>query len=227
MDGNDEAVQVLKAVPYLVDVEPALIKRIAEQAVRKEYPSGQVVLVEGEAEVAVYIVQQGWLKAVKIAPDGREHALHFIGPGEAFNAIGIFVESTNPATVITLEPTIVWIIQKDTIFQLLDDYPRLARVVIRRLAGRVQQLMAMVEDLSLRSIEARLARYLIEQSTEEHFQRPRWATQAELANRLGTVPDVLNRTLRSLEKQKLISVKRHQIQILDYDGLAAKAGFDR
>ena len=227
MDASDKAIQALTAVPYFADVDAALVAMIAGQTIRQEYDTGQVVFLEGEKEVALYIVQQGWLKAVKMSPDGREQVLHFIGPGEVFNAIGVFVESTNPATVIALEPTILWLIPQKVILKLLDDYPELARVVIQRLAGRVQQLIAMVEDLSLRTIESRLARYLIDQSTAEQLQRPRWATQAELANRLGTVPDVLNRALRSLAKDQLIRVERHQIQILDYNGLEAKAGSDK
>ncbi|MBL8164044.1 MAG: Crp/Fnr family transcriptional regulator [Anaerolineae bacterium] len=227
MDASDEAIQALTAVPYFADVDAALVAMIAGQTIRQQYDTGQVVFLEGEQEVALYIVQQGWLKAVKMSPDGREQVLHFIGPGEVFNAIGVFVESTNPATVIALEPTILWLIPQKVILKLLDDYPELARVVIQRLAGRVQQLIAMVEDLSLRTIESRLARYLIDQSTAEQLQRPRWATQAELANRLGTVPDVLNRALRSLAKEQLIRVERHQIQILDYNGLEAKAGSDK
>lgn len=91
----------------------------------------------------------------------------------------------------------------------------------------MQQLIRMVEDLSLRTIEARLARYLIEQSTEQLLSRPQWATQAEMANRLGTVPDVLNRALRSLAKDNLIRVERHQIQILDGEGLENRAGLDK
>jgi CRP/FNR family transcriptional regulator len=227
MDASDEAIQALTAVPYFADVDAALVAMIAGQTIRQKYDTGQVVFLEGEQEVALYVVQQGWLKAVKMSPDGREQVLHFIGPGEVFNAIGVFVESTNPATVIALEPTILWLIPQKVILKLLDDYPELARVVIQRLAGRVQQLIAMVEDLSLRTIESRLARYLIDQSTAEQLQRPRWATQAELANRLGTVPDVLNRALRSLAKEQLIRVERHQIQILDYNGLEAKAGSDK
>lgn len=227
MDVSDEAIQALTAVPYFAGVDSALVAMIAGQTIRQEYDTGQVVFLEGEQEVALYVVQQGWLKAVKMSPDGREQVLHFIGPGEVFNAIGVFVESTNPATVIALEPATLWLIPQAIMLKLLDDYPELARVVIQRLASRVQQLIAMVEDLSLRTIEARLARYLIEQSTAEQLQRPRWATQTELANRLGTVPDVLNRALRSLAKDQLIRVERHQIQILNYNGLEAKAGFDK
>ncbi len=50
-------------------------------------------------------------------------------------------------------------------------------------------------------------------------QRQRWATQAEMAARLGTVPDMVNRALRKLSEAGMINVERHQIQILDKEGL--------
>jgi CRP/FNR family transcriptional regulator len=81
----------------------------------------------------------------------------------------------------------------------------------------------MVEDLSLRSVEARLARLLLEQAQGESVRRRRWATQAEMASRLGTVPDVVNRALRKLAEEGLIHVERHQIQILDQEGLKTVA----
>lgn len=226
-DAINQVKTALSNIPYFANLDITLIETIAQHMKVQHYDTGQVVFLEGGPDVALYIVRTGWLKAVKTSPDGREQVLHFIGPNEVFNAIGVFVESANPATVIALEPTTVWIIQQNTILKLLDQHPELGRVIIQRLAERVQQLIHMVEDLSLRTIEARLARYLIEQSTEEQLSRPRWATQAEMANRLGTVPDVLNRALRGLAKENLIQVERHQIQILDYQGLEAKAELNK
>ncbi len=84
----------------------------------------------------------------------------------------------------------------------------------------------MVEDLSLRSVEARLARLLLAQTHTNILPRHRWATQAEIASRLGTVPDVINRALRSLAQEGLIKVERHQIQLLNKAGLETKAGLD-
>jgi len=223
-DLRDGLKSSLLRVPYFADLDDVLVEAIAKQTRLQEFDTEQVVFLEGEQDVALYIVHSGWLKAIKMSPDGREQILHFIGPSEVFNAIGVFIEDKNPATVIALEPTTVWVIQQSVVLKLFDDYPQVARVIVRRLAERVQHLIGLVEDLSLRTIEARLAHYLIEQSTEEQLQRPRWATQAEMANRLGTVPDVLNRALRSLAKHKLIHVERHQIQILDYQGLEIKAG---
>jgi CRP/FNR family transcriptional regulator len=53
--------------------------------------------------------------------------------------------------------------------------------------------------------------------------RPAWLTQAELAARLGTVPDVLSRALRTLADAGLIRFDRRQITVLDRDKLAARA----
>jgi CRP/FNR family transcriptional regulator len=214
-------------VPYFANLDAALLEMIAQQTRLQRYNPGQIVLLEGDQDVALYIVESGWLKAVKTSAEGREHVLHFIGPGEVFNAIGVFAEDSNPATVIALEATSVWVIQQEAMLALFDEHPELGRIVIQRLAKRVQQLIQMVEDLSLRTIEARLARYLIEQSKAEQMARPRWATQAEMANRLGTVPDVLNRALRSLAKDGLIKVERQQIHILDFEGLEVRAGIDK
>ena len=103
MDANAEAIRALAAVPYFTGVNDDLVKTIAKHTIRQDFEAGQVVFLEGEQEVALYIVQTGWFKAVKTSPDGREQVLSFIGPGEVFNAIGVFVESANPATVIALE----------------------------------------------------------------------------------------------------------------------------
>lgn len=221
-----KAKAALAQVPYFANLDADLVELITQHMRYHEYAAGQIVFLEGGQDVALYIVDTGWLKAVKSSPEGREQVLHFIGPSEVFNAIGVFVADSNPATVIALETSSVWLIEQRTMLDLFDQRPELGKLVIRRLAGRVQQLIQMVEDLSLRSIEARLARYLVEQSEEEQLVRPRWATQAEIANRLGTVPDVLNRALRSLVRENLIRVERHQIQILDYTGLKSKAGLD-
>lgn len=227
MSASDSAVKALSAVPYFRGLDATLVEAIARTTVRLSYSPNQVVFLEGEPSEAVYVVQVGWFKAVKNSPDGREQVLHFIGPGEVFNAIGVFIEVSNPATVIALEQATVWAIQRQDILRLLDEYPPLARMVIQRLAERVQQLIAVVEDLSLRTIEARLARYLLEQSAAETLHRQRWATQAEMASRLGTVPDVLHRALRNLVRENLIQVERHQIQILDREGLEIRARHDK
>jgi DNA-binding GntR family transcriptional regulator len=87
------------------------------------------------------------------------------------------------------------------------------------MAERVQHLVTLVADLSLRSVIGRLARLLLEDAEGDILHRPQWYTQSELAARLGTVPDVIQRALRTLESDAIIDVQRHLIRIQDRPAL--------
>lgn len=211
------------SVPYFADLDADALRSIAGTVIRRNYKPDQVVFLEGEPCAGLYLVEDGWLKAVKVSAEGREQVLRFIGPGEAFNEIGVFADTHNPATVVALEPATIWMIRRESMLRLLEEQPGVARSVIQNLARRVFHLVSLVEDLSLRTVEARLARHLLERAEASAVQRERWATQAEMAARLGTVLDVLNRALHGLADDGLIEIERHQIQILDREGLREKA----
>jgi len=216
---SSKAQQILNSVSYFTELDKTTLDDIACTTIRRSYGSGQIVLTEGEPCFGLYIVESGWLKVVKISLEGREQVFQTLGPGDNFNLISVFTGDPNQASVEALEDAVVWAVPRDAMLRLLDKNPSLARLVIQELAGRVTHLIELVEDLSLRSVESRLARLLLEHARDEILPRRRWATQAEMAARLGTVPDVLNRALRKLAEQGLIKVARHQIQIIDREGL--------
>ncbi len=219
-----EAAGILSAVPYFAGLDAAMLETIARSATRRDFDSGQIIFLEGEVCTGLHIVQEGWLKAVKLSLSGREQVLRFLGPGETFSEISVLAAApNNPATVIALEPSSVLIVPRDMMIQLLDEHSGLARIIIQNLAGRVMHLVSLVEDLSLRSVEARVARTLLENASGGVLQRRRWATQAEMAARLGTVPDVISRVLRGLVEEGIIQIERREIRILDPQKLEAKA----
>ncbi|MCB0016174.1 MAG: Crp/Fnr family transcriptional regulator [Anaerolineales bacterium] len=153
----------------------------------------------------------------------REQILRFLEPGETFNEIGVFADQANPATAIALEPAGIWLIRREALLDLLQERPDFGQHVLTKMADRMLYLVSLVTDLSLRPVTGRLARLVLENTTDDILHRPRWFTQAELAARLGTVPDVIQRSLRNLEKDGHIVVERHQIRILDREALLAIA----
>jgi CRP-like cAMP-binding protein len=214
-----DAGEILRAVSYFSALDQNWLNRLALSAIRRVYDPDQVILLEGEPCMGLYIVESGWLKAIKISVDGREQVLQTLKPGDVFNAISVFTDHPNQATVIALETSHVWLLEREALLRFIDEHPLLMRQVVQDFAGRIMHLIQMVEDLSLRSVEARLARLLLGKARDKYVQRRRWATQAEMAARLGTVPDVINHALRKLVGQGIIRVERHQIQILDQEGL--------
>ena len=213
-------------VPSFAALEPSILEALTQIAIGRSFDVGQVIFWEGEPCVGYYIVQEGWLKSAKISSSGREQIIRFLGPGQEFNEVGLLVDRLNHTTVETLEPTKLWIFQPDPMIRLMEKYPPLEKVVTQNLAKSVVGLLTLVENLSLQPVVARLARMFLDHSTSDVLNRRRWSTQAAMAARLGTVPDVINRVLGSLAEEGLIMLERNQIKILDRKGLERKTMLD-
>lgn len=199
------------------------LRQLAELATWHEYAPGAVIFLENEISAGLCALETGWVKVVKFSLDGREQVLRYFGPGEVFSEIGIFLARPNPATAIALEPVALWRLHHAALQPLLTAQPELLLHVMANMADRIAHLAELVADLSLHTVEVRLARLLLESGTDNALERPSWLTQSELAARLGTVPDVLSRALRALADVGLIHFDRRRIIILDRPGLIQRA----
>ncbi|MCP4427683.1 MAG: Crp/Fnr family transcriptional regulator [Chloroflexi bacterium] len=211
----DQFVQQLRSDPFFSRLDAPTLENLAQGAIWREYAAGETIFWEGEVSPGLYYLQSGWVKAVKSSPSGREQALRFLEAGELFNEVAAFSNQPNPATAVALEPAGVWLLKRDALLQLLRERPDFAQHIIASMAERILHLATLVADLSLRSVNGRLARLILESADDDILHRPRWYTQSELAARLGTVPDVIQRALRSLESDGFIEVQKQYIRILD------------
>lgn len=210
-----ELLNRLWQVPYLAGLNQQALDNMAQTAIGRHYAAGEVIFLENEPSAGLYFLQTGWVKIVKLSLEGREQILRFIGPGEAFNELGIFANRPNPATALALEPADIWLVPRETLVRLLQEHPEFAQRLMENLADRVTYLVGMVADLSLKPVLSRLARLLLDDAKDGVLPRPQWYTQAQLAARLGTVPDVVQRALSSLVTGGVIELQRHQIRILN------------
>ena len=221
-DRNSLALQ-LQNVPYFAGLDATALRELAGLATWHEYAPGGVVFLEGDANTGLYCIQAGWVKVIKLSRDGREQVLRYFGPGEVFSEIGIFLARPNPATAIALAHAEIWQLHRAVLQPLLKAHPGVLLQIMANMADRIAYLADLVADLSLHTVEVRLARLLLDAAPDGMLVRQSWLTQSELAARLGTVPDVLNRALRILADAGLIRVERKQITIVDRAGLAERA----
>lgn len=203
----------LQAMPFFAGLSDELLVQLVPYVTRQHIVAGAIVFWEGDMAPGLYYLVHGWIKVVKSSIEGREQVLRILSAGDTFHEIGAFVERPNPATAIALEPSDVWLVPRAAIMHLVRTQPDFAQRVVENMADRMINLVNLVADLSLRSVTGRLARLLLEVSVNNVVQRPRWHTQAELASQLGTVPDVVQRALRTLEQKGVIEVQRHAIHI--------------
>ncbi len=218
-----DTIKVLSGIPYFSDLDSEVLELITEATVHQSYQEGQFIFMEGDPCLGLYIVEQGWVRAVKISAAGREQVIRFVGPGDVFNEVGVMAGGVNVVSVEALEPVKLLIVQRTALLSLVDEQPTLAKALIENLAKRVLYAMNLVTSLSLHSVESRLARFLLSQEKEDIISRKKWTTQAFIASQIGTVPVVINRAFCSFVENDLIELERNQIKILDRQKLQAIA----
>lgn len=214
-----ELVARLGAISLFAGLDAETLALLASDSEQRTVRPGEFVFVEGEQPRGLYVLESGWVRAVKMSAQGREQVLQFVGPGEPFNTVSIFTTRPNPASAMALEESVVWMVPRATVERVLRERPEFAQRVLENMAERMIYLVGLVADLSLRTVTERLANLVLERSEGGVLERPKWFTLAELAARLGTVPDVVQRAMGRLQSEGIIDVTRREIRILDEERL--------
>lgn len=200
------------------------INQITPLTAEKTYSSGETVIWQGDPCESIYCVITGEVEIYRLSPAGREQILDRMSAGQWFNLVpALIVDAGNQANVRTLTDSRLLSISRSNFTRLLVDVPAFGLAVNRYFAQRLAHMTSMIETLSLYSVRQRLAQFLIAQADSSRGSGiVRW-TQTDIANRLGTVRDVLGRALRHMESEGMLRIEREKILLLDREKLMRAA----
>lgn len=190
-------------------------------AIPLERSARTIIQLEGEPAERMYIVVTGQVKISRIANNGREQVLSLIGRGGHFNTVAIFDGGPCPANAEAISDVTLLALSRHELLPVLAAHPPLMLALLREFAGHLRNLVDLVDSLALHSVQGRLAGLLIShaEAAMHHAALPP-LTQAEMAARIGTVREMVGRTLKMFESQGLIRLERGAIVVLDWVGLA-------
>jgi CRP/FNR family transcriptional regulator len=207
----------LKTIPYFQELEPSALARLQASVFEVRLDRGQILFSEGDPAEAMYGVQSGQVKILKLSPDGREQVLRVMGPGECFNEVPVFDEGPNPANAQALEPAVLWGIRRTDMRRLVEEHPAVAIGFLKVFAKKLRFFTQKVEDLSFRSVTSRVAKLLLELAEDDgrgNLRLKQQFTQQELANVVGTAREMIGRAFKVLEKEGAIKLTRHRVVIV-------------
>jgi len=218
----DRTIELVRSVPYFAHLDQTALRAIAQGATSRQYSKGEILFLEGDPCAGLCIVEKGRVKLYKVSREGREQVVKLQSPGEFFNEVAVFDGGPNPVSAMAALESTLWIIDRDTMLDLLTRHPAIAVGIIENLAAHARHLLSLVEDLSLRTVSSRVAKLLVSEAVGDDQAPPRM-TQQEMAAQLGTVREMVSRVLHSFEEEGLVRFDRHRIVILDREGLERKA----
>jgi CRP-like cAMP-binding protein len=221
-----DRLDTLRFCRYFSGINKAILEKLAQDTHLQCYQPGETIFWEGNDCAGLHIIQKGNVKLYKISPQGRQMVMKTFGKGDSFNEVPIFDGGSNPVNAGAIGECEIWVVNCETIRRAINEHPEMAQAIILNLSSNLRMLVGLVEELSFYQVTNRLAR-LISQMTVEQLKGKsvQRLTQDEMAARLGTVREVVARSLKELERSGAIRATRGKIKITDNDILKEWAQF--
>jgi CRP/FNR family transcriptional regulator len=213
---------LLNTIPYFAILDEEVLESIAQQMKQKVFSEGEVIFLEGEESIGLWIIESGRVKISRHNLEGDEHVLRIQGDKGTFNDIAVFDGGLTPATATALTTTVLWILPTAVFWNIVERNPLLAQHIIQHTAKRVRTLVNRIETLTLYSVIVRLARFLLQQEKDPILSSPD-ITRVTIAAHINTTPQTLSTALRSLADAEAILFDRQQVTIIREDILRAIA----
>jgi CRP/FNR family transcriptional regulator, cyclic AMP receptor protein len=214
-----DAVALLQRVPILADLGVPELARVAEVAVPRRIPAGQVIFREGDQSDTCYVVRHGHARAIREHPDGRTIALAHFGPGDIFGELAMFDDERRSATVETLDELEALAILGQDMRRLLRDHPDIAVKLIVALGRRVREANDRLARQSFQTVQSRVAGVLgqlVGQAQAEGAGERDvlvTITQADVAQLAGSSRESASRFLAVLERAGVVTQGRGRITV--------------
>ena len=212
-----QRMETLRGNSYFDDLPETMLREIASHTHLQEYQRGDVLMWEGDACHGLHIMQQGSAKIYRTSLQGRQYIVRILQEGDTFAEVPAFDGGTNPVNVDALETCRVWVIESEKLRALVLAHPTFAQKVLVNFGEMLRGMVRMVSEMAFYQVTHRLAR-LISELPADAQRAPHW-TQEQLAARLGTVREVVARSLKELERSGAIRIEDRRIQIADPDVL--------
>ena len=201
---------------------------IARRALPRQYSAGELIFGEGDPCQGMYVIESGSVKLFKTSAGGREQVLAVDGPGGSVAELPVFDDGNYPASAQAVGDARLIFVSKQDFRALVLEHPQVAIKVLRVVGARLRRLVGIIEELSFTTVRHRMAALLVNMAKRSgaktargiEFQLP--ATHQEVAGMIGTVRELVSRSLGRLQSQDIIQLDGRTVIIPDLKRLEAE-----
>jgi CRP/FNR family cyclic AMP-dependent transcriptional regulator len=223
MNTRDAMLPLFQAVSTFADLDPAVLRTIAERCRAKVVAAGQLVFTQGDSCLDLCFLESGRVKFFRVNAEGREQVLkEFDRPGDMFCIASAFGTGKHLVSMAALAETRLRLLDLDTLHRLTREHPSMGLKLVTTASQHMAHLVDLAEGLALKTATERLAKHLYQLALAEgvakgqdiRLSRDR-LNQEQLASLLGTVRVNVSRSLTNLARAGVIGVDREAIRIRD------------
>ncbi len=209
----------------LAELKPPTLERVLDGARTVDVRAGTIFRGAGVAGPHVELVVSGFVRNLVTAPDGRSLTIRYVRPGALLGVVSVFATGyVMPGSIQALVDSRLLVLRPQTVARLAEEDAAVAMVMLHELSDRVLAFVNEIPASALTTVRQRVARNLMDLASQRQHGRDLVApiTQQALADAIGSVREVVVRTLRELRAEGLVETGRTGIRILDPERLFAE-----
>jgi len=212
-------VTFLKSNPYFFGLDTDKLEILGRLITERSVEKSELVCLAGEPANILYFVVSGVIKLFSMSFEGKEQILNLVYPGQSFDDIAVFDGGVHPMSAQAITESVLYGIERNDLESLMSELPQFARNVIRVIASQTRRYISLVEDLSFKQVDSRLANILLEYGGDMASSCLPQLTHRDIAAMAGTVREVIGKTLRDFAHKGIISLDGRRIVITDVETL--------
>ncbi len=221
----ERQIEILTKSAQFQNLPTNALAEIAVHGTARKLQQGQILFNTNESADGMYVVLSGSVRAFREKMDGREQTIHVERVGGTLAEVSVFDGGPYPSTTMAEEDSELLFLAKEDVRRFLLEHPEAALTALAILAKKLRTVATLAEQLALKDVTQRLAMLLLEEAKRKtpklqdgvSFSLPLSHTQ--LASRLGSVREVVTRSLQKLVQQEVLAIRGHRIVILDLETL--------
>ena len=198
-----------------------IMSSLADRNVKK----GTVIYSGSLDCTGLFLVKSGQLRAYILSDQGREITLYRLFDRDMclFSASCMIHSMQFEMTIEAEKDTELWMIPAETYKSIMEESAPLANYTNELMASRFSEVMWLIEQILWKSLDKRVAEFLLEEAAIEDTSRLK-ITHEAIANHLGSHREVITRMLRYFQNEGMVKLSRGMITILDEDKLEKLRG---
>jgi CRP/FNR family cyclic AMP-dependent transcriptional regulator len=209
--------RLLAAQPWFVRLPLATQQQISDSLVQTRGKKGEVMLPAQAPVAGCYAVLSGLVKLQSVPVQGRSSTFLGVACGDWFGEGSALKMELRQYEVVALRDTELLCLPRAEFEQLRATSIEFNQFLVSQLNLRVSQAMALIEAGRLRTPAQRVALSL----SRLFWSRSRKVSlsQDELASLVGVSRQTVNRALKTLAQQGLVTLEFGRVDILDDEAL--------
>ncbi|MBC7163559.1 MAG: Crp/Fnr family transcriptional regulator [Roseovarius sp.] len=214
----------------LSDIDLATLARFDRR--RRSFRSGHEMIHEGQANASAFVLSKGWACSYKLLPGGERQIVDIQIPGDFLGLRSILFRTSDHSIEAVTHVEASEVLASD-IVEAFSDAPRLATAVLWAASRDEAMVVEHLVNLGRRTAEERIAHFLLELGARLRlvgigdmtgFDCP--LTQYHLADALGLSAVHVNRVLRHLREEGLVTFRKGHVGFGDMARLTEVAAFE-